>query len=205
MSKDIRPIFYYKNNMVCELKAGGVILYKYENKNVKFLMIHSNNKYEDFGGRTDNHDKNIEETIAREAEEESNKILDKKSILNEIHKYKNDVCDIRDEIDELEVDELEKEFNLFLGNTINKPNNRNIIKEVYSKPSKYLIYIIPTTINYDPNSFGDREIHDNIRRTVEWVSYEFLTDQNTYDNKLHFRLKSKQFMDAITEIYNKRM
>ena len=47
-------------------------------------MIKANGKYEDFGGKTDRNDKSIEETVAREAEEESNGIFRKEDVMNMI-------------------------------------------------------------------------------------------------------------------------
>ena len=51
-------------------------------------MIYCDKKYEDFGGKTDKIDTCIEDTIAREAEEESNKIFKKSNVYN-IIKPKN--------------------------------------------------------------------------------------------------------------------
>src|ERR1700744_3977297 len=101
-----RPIFQYtdSDNVVSDVKAGGVLFYKIDDDDhIKFLMIKNRGKYEDFGGCTDNGDKNIMETIAREVQEESNNIFKKKDILNRI----------------------------------------KTITPIYSKISKYLLYIIP--------------------------------------------------------------
>ena len=43
-------------------------------------MIHNNDRYEDFGGRTDVMDKTIQDTIAREVEEESNCVFHREEI-----------------------------------------------------------------------------------------------------------------------------
>ena len=77
----------------------------------------------------------------------------------------------------------------------------NIVKEIYSKPSKYLTYFIPTDMEYDPVSFGNKELHDDIDRTVEWIPYNILKNKNTFHNKLHFRLKNNSFIDTIKEIH----
>lgn len=75
--KNGRPTFYNDNNTEQEIRAGGLLLYRYEKdmKEPEFLMIKSRDKYEDFGGRTDMADKSIDDTICREADEESNGIL----------------------------------------------------------------------------------------------------------------------------------
>ena len=60
-------------------KSAGIIFYRYNphNNNIEFLLQkrqHKNNKiyYEDLGGKKDPIDRNLEETAAREASEESN-------------------------------------------------------------------------------------------------------------------------------------
>jgi hypothetical protein len=80
-----RKVFFFENNINNETKAGGVIFYK-KNKNslqndaIKFLFIESfddkgNKRVEDFGGKTDLTDENINQTISREVVEESNNIF----------------------------------------------------------------------------------------------------------------------------------
>ena len=70
--------------------------------------------------------------------------------------------------------------------------------------SKYLVVIC--SINYitkkkiDGIMFGDMEIHDNIKRTVEWISLAQLLD-NDFKNHLNYRLR---FHDFFKEIYNKK-
>ena len=92
--RDIRPTFYYhgdgdsavingvKNEN--EVRAGGALFYKIENDNLYFLMIKTKDKYEDFGGKTDENDLTIYDTIAREIEEESNNIFNKNDIMERI-------------------------------------------------------------------------------------------------------------------------
>lgn len=82
-----RNIFYYKNNKSNEIKAGGILFYIYDTKDnnkLKFLLIKSRNLYEDFGGRTDTADSSIQETVCREADEESNNIFKKEELINNI-------------------------------------------------------------------------------------------------------------------------
>lgn len=73
--RDGRPTFYYDGDH--EIRAGGLLLYRYEDgmEEPEFLMIKTRGKYEDFGGRTDPLDNSIEDTICREADEESNGII----------------------------------------------------------------------------------------------------------------------------------
>ena len=165
--RDDRPTFYYNNDINNELRAGGLIYYKLNKltNEYDFLLIKSNNKYEDFGGRTDMCDKCIEDTVAREAEEESNNIFKKDDIYKII---------------------IDQSF----------PNN----KKLYTKYSKYIVYLVETDECYDPIKFGTIEYHDNIHRTVEWISYSTITNKEFIKNKLHFRLKYKALLDAIASI-----
>lgn len=86
MTKVTRPIFYYDNNKKNEIKAGGIIYYRFNKiiNEIEFLLINCNNIYEDFGGKTDEKDKNIIYTIIREACEESNRIFDENELLTQI-------------------------------------------------------------------------------------------------------------------------
>lgn len=87
-----RPIFYFNNDPKLEIKAGGLLLYRF-NKNInnfELLMINKNNVYEDFGGKTDCLDKNIHDTIIREVIEESNGLLNK-SFLNKVINKSNSI------------------------------------------------------------------------------------------------------------------
>lgn len=165
--RDDRPTFYYKDKEDCELRAGGLIPYRFntESNEYDFLMIKSRGKYEDFGGRTDMRDKCIEDTVAREVEEESNKII-KKGEINKIIK--------------------DPSF----------PEKHKL----YTKYSKYIVYLIETKKNYNPKKFGTKEFHDNIYRTVEWVPYSKLIDKEFINKQLHFRLKYKYFLDAVTDL-----
>lgn len=86
-SKQIsRPTFYFNQDDKQEIRAGGGIFYKIDKdtQQISLLMIKTRGKYEDFGGKTDNIDANINETIAREVDEESNGLLKKKGVLKRI-------------------------------------------------------------------------------------------------------------------------
>lgn len=160
--KSGRPTFYHNNDPENEIRAGGLLLYRF-NKGMsepEFLMIKNRDKYEDFGGKTDIIDKCIEDTILRETDEESNGVLKKKKMTNLVKK--------------------------------NKP--------VYYKKSKYMVYIIKTKRKYLSKDFGDKEFHDDIPRTVHWIKYSKLIDNKFVKNKLHIRLKFKNFFTRIKSI-----
>lgn len=148
-----RPTFYYNNNKMLPIRAGGVLFYRFnvDKNESEFLMINIDGTYEDFGGKTDACDKSIEDTISREAEEESNNIFTHKQIYD----------------------------------LLQDPSH----KRVYVKRAKYLVYIIKTDEKYNPQDFGDTEVHDNKYRTVEWIPQSTLTDPEFVKSKLHARLK----------------
>ena len=148
----MRPTFYFEDDNKKEnpIKAGGVLFYrkndigKYDK--YEMLMIHSKDKYEDFGGQTDPNDNDLVDTVSREVEEESNGIFSKSFV-------------------------------------------KNIIKDIepiYIKNCKYMLYIAELDKYYDPEIFGDREIHDNINRTIKWVPIDEFEH-----GELNFRLTDK--------------
>ena len=69
------------NNIV---KAGGILLYRKTEDDIYLLLIKSRGKYEDIGGRVDKQDKTIYDTVMREANEETNGVLDNISIFDRI-------------------------------------------------------------------------------------------------------------------------
>ena len=83
----LRPVYYFNNDKTCEIKAGGVLFYIKKNypQQSELLLISSQRGYEDFGGCTDICDNDIIDTIAREVEEESNGIFNKKYIREQIN------------------------------------------------------------------------------------------------------------------------
>jgi hypothetical protein len=86
MSKKDKKIFYLSDDKVVgeEISAGGVILYRFKNGNMELLLVENRGLYEDLGGRVDKADKDIYSTVAREANEESNKLLSKSKIKKRI-------------------------------------------------------------------------------------------------------------------------
>lgn len=71
---------------------------------------------------------------------------------------------------------------------------------IYSQHSKYLLYLFEADKYYDPKQFGKIEFHDNIPRTVEWVTFSNLMKFEFLQNKLHARLKYKNFFKEIKKI-----
>jgi hypothetical protein len=66
--------------------SGGLLIYRFGKKGMELLLINSRGVFEDFGGKIDDDDMNIYETVAREAYEESNCLLDQTKILKRLQK-----------------------------------------------------------------------------------------------------------------------
>lgn len=95
---DNRPTFYNNNDKTNPIRAGGVIFYKIDplTKQIKMLMQYTErtdkrtnikrNVYEDIGGKTDENDKSINDTIMREVVEETNNIITKEIVKEHLDK-----------------------------------------------------------------------------------------------------------------------
>ena len=77
MKKDTRPTFQYDGKPV---RAGGILFYTNINNNIFYLLRKGKKDWGDIGGKTDEKDKMIMDTIIREVVEETNNVL-----LNENH------------------------------------------------------------------------------------------------------------------------
>ena len=80
--KDIRPTFYFDDDKSKPIRAGGILFYKIINNKKHFLFIDNkhSNWIEDLGGKTDIVDKSIMNTIIREVDEETNKLIKRRKI-----------------------------------------------------------------------------------------------------------------------------
>jgi len=59
-----------------EVKASGTLIYKFDNENkMKLLLIKSNGKYEDIGGKIEKEDKDVYDIADREMKEETNNVI----------------------------------------------------------------------------------------------------------------------------------
>jgi 8-oxo-dGTP pyrophosphatase MutT (NUDIX family) len=79
------------------------------------------------------------------------------------------------------------------------------ITPVYVEYSKYVLFIIEATDkekDFLPEIFGNREYHDDIERTVEWIS---LNDFYSYANRkeINYRLINRGVFDNLTNLKNK--
>jgi hypothetical protein len=148
--KKLRKVFYYKNDKTLEIKAGGVLFIHWKtNKEVliqKALETNRKLRYSDFGGKVDDDDITIDYTIARELHEESNGGIRSKSTK-----------------EDLSIDELNKMMNDNIQIEIFIPFIKYLLKIVYFDDDKYEI---------DFNKTGTREKKDNIKRVVQWITYD---------------------------------
>ena len=67
-----RPTFYLDGDENKPIRAAGILPYAMFDGKPKFLVISRKDRYEDFGGKTAYEDLSIDQTILREAYEESN-------------------------------------------------------------------------------------------------------------------------------------
>ena len=156
--KNDRKIFYYKGDKKLEIKAGGILfIHGKEKKEVLIQKVFEKGdklRYSDFGGKTDNDDSTIDDTIARELHEESNGGIQNKSTK-----------------EFLTISDLKKMINENIQLEIYIPFIKYILKIVYFDDSKYEL---------DFNTIGTFEKKDKINRIVQWISYnEFIKYYNS--------------------------
>jgi hypothetical protein len=113
-------------------------------------------------------------------------------------------------------DKIDKSINHTIAREVDEESN-NIFKQkdilkriknlqpIFTRKSKYQIYIIPlidTELQINVKDFGDREFHDDIPRTVEFISINKLLDKDFIKNNLCFRLKFSGFFKFVNELYS---
>lgn len=67
-----RKTIFFEDDPAKPVTATGIIMYRYNGKEMQLLLINVNNKLEDIGGKIDKIDVTIEDAAAREVEEETN-------------------------------------------------------------------------------------------------------------------------------------
>ena len=162
-------IFYVDKKPV---QAGGILFYRYfkyrnNTRVLKFLMINNNNK-------NNKHLKN----------RNSNS-------LNKHKEYYEDFGGVIDDEDKCIQDTVIREGNEESNNILSKYLNKSTLEnctKFYHKRGKYLFYLVEMKNYINPKLFGDLEIHDNIPRVVEWVSYKkykILVENNMVSPRLY--------------------
>ena len=82
--------FYYNDDKKKKISAGGVLFYYIDDGNMKILMsTYKDGRMSDFGGRINEDDQDINETIAREVEEETNGIYRRSYVLKHLKNSKS--------------------------------------------------------------------------------------------------------------------
>jgi len=178
-----RKCFYYEDDEEKPILAAGILFIK-EEKGKKFVLMQKvikkdkPDEYSDFGGKIDEKDDTVIDTIARELGEELNYGLYEK-----------------EKKDNMYLDTTEKLKDIIL---------KNIVKLIYQKTAKYFVIIakLPKNVMLDFEKIGDFEKLDKINRTVEWIPYEdfiklYHGNQNT-PNQIHPRLWGNQILNFFT-------
>jgi ADP-ribose pyrophosphatase YjhB (NUDIX family) len=136
-----------KNVYQNSISACGCLFYKIVNSRVQLLLIqydHPNSRLlDDFGGKIDENDETVVDTIARETSEETNNLITKEDLKEWIH---NDPKI------------------LTFYNKCSKYYLKLI--EVKEQRSNFLLFDI------DMDRFGTMEITEKIQRKVNWFDYE---------------------------------
>ena len=133
------------NNKTYEIRASGVIFYKFDKTyDIKLLLIKYNGYYEDIGGIIKKTDNDIYNIILREIED-----------------------------------------------TNNIKNKLKISPYIYTKKSKNILFLI---------KIEENEEMFNIKKPVNWISFNEIKNNNFIKNKLHYRLRNKLLFDKLKSI-----
>lgn len=76
---------------------------------------------------------------------------------------------------------------------------------IYNKKCKYVVFLIEASKKekkLKKDDFGDREIHDDINRTVKWISLSTFLSDNVVKHKLNWRLKYFPLFKKLNELNN---
>lgn len=155
--KDTRPTFTYNDDPV---RAGGCLFFIKHNNEIYYLLRKGKRDWGDIGGKTDEKDKCITDTIIREVVEETNNVL-----LNEQHN----------------TEEATNALKYIIDNTPKKI--------FYSQKSKYVLFVLelPNKVFHMNNKrFGLKEHTDGW--TMNHY-YSWIRKNDIKRNLLHARLR----------------
>jgi hypothetical protein len=165
MNNSFRPTFYFEDDKTKPIRAGGVLIYKFVDDQIKLLMIKTNYndeiRFEDIGGKTDINDVTEFDTVSREVSEETNLIINQQII-----KY-----------------QLKNSTSIYIPN------------------SKYILYLVEANLyerNLKSNYFGNKEIYDDIKRTIHWINLETYLNNKV---KIHPRICSNDVKEIIYDYF----
>jgi len=170
-----RKVFYYQEDKEKPILAAGMIFFRELPNNKKEILVQNEpNKekgfiYSDFGGKIDMEDKTVIAAVAREAGEETNYGIFKKT----------------------------KNGNVFLDNEgIKKYIQTNITESFYMPVAKYFMVMVhfnESAIGLDMEKIGDFEHLDKIQRKVEWIPGDTFINAH-FEGHVHPRLWSKEIL-----------
>ncbi len=166
--KEERKAFYYEDDREKPILAAGVLLVKNNEVLVQKLPKDDSFQFSDFGGKVDMTDISILETLSRELSEEIN---------CGIYLKKNKVY-----LHELELREMIE---------------KNMVKQIYAPNCKYLVAFVnfdEKKYGLDMEKIGNKEDHDNIERTVQWITGEQFINSH-FEHHLHPRLWGKPILE----------
>jgi len=160
-----RPTFYYNGEQLKPIKAGGVIIYKIEDGSIKILLI----KIKQFC-------KSVKDGVKD----------------GEVKEVYEDIGGKTDSGDISFYDTVSREVAEETNNVINPQIIKHQLSysdNLYIEHAKYLLYIIKANSyekNLNTQSFGDKEIHDNIDRTIVWIdALDYLNNLKKFNPRLH--------------------
>jgi len=82
--KNKRTVMFLDDDPAKPVTAGGVIIYKYVKGKMMLLIIETDGKYEDIGGKIDPDDSDVFSAVAREVQEETNEQIMSEDILDRL-------------------------------------------------------------------------------------------------------------------------
>lgn len=124
--------------------AGGLLITDLKNKKLFLFFNKKRNVYEDFGGKIENKDKNINETINREVSEESNSLITKINKSKGFYSYIPDSKYLLHVVDKSEVN-IDKKIKVGKWISI-----KDIYREKVQINRRLGIYLECNTIDYNP-------------------------------------------------------
>lgn len=105
--------------------------------------------------------------------------------------------------------EVEEESNkIFKKKNLIKRLKDPSTKHVYTKKSKYIIFLLEATKDekkLKKSDFGTMELHDNIKRTIKWIPLEIFLDKDVISEKLNWRLKNGILFKLLNEIKSDKL
>lgn len=81
-----KKTMYLNDDKTKPITAAGALFYKKDGASLSLLIVDSNGKYEDIGGKIDSTDKTVYQAASREIEEETNGLIKAKDVIDRLKK-----------------------------------------------------------------------------------------------------------------------